>query len=487
MDTPQKTSWYASFSKILLNKKLSISPSTRKSWIQILVTLFITLSIVGVIAWLENEQKDDNSQRVSQALNQTEIANPNETQKKNDGKCEYKVSISTIICLTSDLKLLEQVQNIAVLSAAILFFWDTFDRKKQVERQAWQLIDGAVGSETSGARYQAIEDLYHEDKNSLKGLDADGADLRGINLSGANLERASFKNAILEEANFQSAILKGANFTGAKLQGADFRGAILTDAVLIGANLRCLNKRYKENDEEIRISTKLQGANLRRAILNKAVLYETEFGEYNGKMTDLSYVKFREANISFVKWKNVNIEGALFGGATTGKDELDIEIISKADNYEKAYFPQTFIDKYSKDNLILKLDKEYEIEVQKYINQSNNDLSIIKDSLSSLNLGELIDLLESNLVESTQNADENCDNNTKYIINEIISIRRKLEFLNEYAKQQMLSAQNKNIELTKQEDDDEEKLNLLLKEGEQIDKDIVQTKEDKRHKLQSDN
>ncbi|MBA3921212.1 MAG: hypothetical protein H0X31_05675, partial [Nostocaceae cyanobacterium] len=145
-----------------LIEKLSLSPSTRKSWFQIVVSLLITLSLVGVIAWLENEQKDDKSQTASQLTNQTKperlnikntlnntlpkIANQSEADKKDEKKCEYQLNVSTIICLISDSKLLGQLQNIGVLSAAILFFWNTFDTKKQLERQAWQLIDGAQGS-----------------------------------------------------------------------------------------------------------------------------------------------------------------------------------------------------------------------------------------------------------------------------------------------------------------------------------------------------
>ncbi|NMG20940.1 pentapeptide repeat-containing protein [Brasilonema bromeliae] len=252
----QKTSWYASFLKFLL-KKLSFSPSTRKSWFQILVTLLITIFIVGGIAWLENEQK-------------------------NDKKCEHKLDFPTILCFISDSKLLNQVQNISVISAAILFFCDTFDRKKQLERQAWQLIDGAQGSETSGARRQAIEELYKEGAD-ITGLDADGADLRGINLSGANLERASFKNAILEEANFEGANLTEANFEGANLKGANFKKAMLLHADFTRADLTAYDQK----------KTDLRDADLGRTIFNRAKVSEAIFGVIDsephlGNKTNLS-------------------------------------------------------------------------------------------------------------------------------------------------------------------------------------------------------
>jgi hypothetical protein len=186
---------------------MAISKSIGKAWFQVLVTLSITLSIFVGVAYLENQYK-----AVPSLQNASPETLQSEAKKNNEEKCKYQLNIASLICLTSDLKLLSQLQNLAVIYAAILFIWGTFDRKKQLERQAWQLIDGAQGSETSGARRQAIEELYQEGSD-ITGLDADGADLRGINLSGANLEGASFKNAILEEANFQRANLERANFS----------------------------------------------------------------------------------------------------------------------------------------------------------------------------------------------------------------------------------------------------------------------------------
>jgi uncharacterized protein YjbI with pentapeptide repeats len=132
---------------------------------------------------------------------------------------------------------LGQVQNFAVIAAAFLYLFDVIDRRKQVERQAWQLIDGARGAETSGGRRQAIEDLYEEDKeNLLEGLDVDGADLIKINLSEANLERGNFKGTDLRGVNFKGAKLKLAHFQGAKLNGADFSGFSENKTDLWGAN-----------------------------------------------------------------------------------------------------------------------------------------------------------------------------------------------------------------------------------------------------------
>jgi uncharacterized protein YjbI with pentapeptide repeats len=497
MAAPQNTSGNASLLKILL-KKLFPSPSTRTSWYQIGKALSITVLIVGAIAWQENEQKEDKLQTTNQPLSQTktdklttnnsqnntlltEIANPEEKKRtdSSDRKCKYNLlDISEIICLTSDLKLLAQAQNIAVISAALLFFFDTFDRKKQLERQAWQLIDGAQGAETSGARKQAIEDLYKEDAD-ITGLDADGADLRGINLSRANLERASFKNAILEGANFQGANLKDANFAGANLKGADLRGALLLDADLTGADLKRLHTKNK-NDKEIQITTKLQGARLRRAKLNNTELHYTEFGEYNGENTDLSHAQFRKANICFVSFKNTNIEGTFFGGATTGEDELKIEIISQADNYEKAFYSQSSLDKYSKKIGSLEKDKHYEEEVQLNISKIRYlylKLSNDKDNISSLNLIELLNLLlECILVESTENTSKNNDTN-KSTFNVIVSLKNKLTDLNKLvdsAQQEVLLAENKKMELDNRDKQLREKSNERKSEGEEIDRYIAQ-------------
>ncbi|QSJ17383.1 pentapeptide repeat-containing protein [Nostoc sp. UHCC 0702] len=407
------------------SKKLPLSPSTKKSWCQILTTLLITFSIIGGIALLENEQKKD--------------------------KCKYNMNICKIIRLTSNFKLSEQLQNIGVLSAAILFFWDTFDRKKQLERQAWQLIDGAQGSETSGARKQAIEDLYKE-RADITGLDADGADLRGINLSGADLTGASFKNAILEEANFERAILTEANFEGANLQGANLRGAILIDAYLTGADLR--TKRDK-NDETKDIATKLQGANLRSAKLNSAKLRRTEFGKFDGNNTDLSSAYFRKANIADVEFKNVNIDQAFFGGAKTGNDELDINIIQQANNYEKAYYSKSFVDKHPTQKL--QLDDKYKEPPELDISLLNN-----KDNIASLSVIELLNLLKYIHIEYTENKNENFDDN---FINTIISLENRLKRLDSWGN----SAKQKASSTEKILDDADKEYREITERWQQID------------------
>lgn len=427
MDTPFQTS--ASTQSFKSRKKLPLSPSTRKSWVQILTTLFITFFIVGGVAYLENEQKKD--------------------------KCEYKFNISTIICLVSDSKLLGQLQNIGVLSAALLFFWDTFDRKKQLERQAWQLIDGAQGSETSGARKLAIEDLYQEGAD-ITGLDADGADLRGINLSGADLTGASFKNAILKEANFEGAILREANFERANLEGADLSDANLWGADLTGADL---------------CRAKLKGTNLSNATLNKVDLCQAEFGEYKGKsqsrFTNLTAASLRRANIQGVDLTEVDISNAHFGGARTGKDSaLNIDILRQAKNnsYKEAEYDENVCSTYPRENL--KLDIEYDKQER---NRKNRDEKIeqIKNRIfiklqnedNSSVLPDLLDALIEILPELGQ--ESNSTSESKDLRNEAIAIRDKLKQDVNNAKQILPLVQSERQELDKkQQDADQEKLIL---------------------------
>ncbi|NEU82246.1 pentapeptide repeat-containing protein [Nostoc sp. UIC 10630] len=395
MDTRVQT--YASTQSFKSRKKLPLSPSTRKSWVQILTTLFITFLIVGGVAYLENEQKKD--------------------------KCEYKFNISTIICLVSDSKLLGQLQNIGVLSAALLFFWDTFDRKKQLERQAWQLIDSAQGSETSGARRQAIEDLYQEGAD-ITGLDADGADLRGINLSGADLTGASFKNAILEGANFERAILTTANFEGANLRGANFKKATLLVTNFTRSNLTTL---VIDNAPS---KTDFRDANLGWAIFNEAQLVEAIFGidksetqnkaqQYLGRETKLNRARFWDADLTNTNLKEVDIADTRFGGAefsdvksvnSVNAKKVDIHVISQAKNYTSAYYGKDFCDTNNfgnEDKDYYKYKKERQskaqqiLEVIQYI--TNNKSAVDENA----DLWTLLTLLRDFIKDS----DDPCVNN----------------------------------------------------------------------------
>ena len=412
MAAPQNTSGNASLKK----SRKKLSPSIKKSWLQIGLTLSITFLALGGIAWWENKQK-------------TEPANYEE-KERIDKKCEYKFEI---ICIVSDSKLLGQLQNFAVISAAILFFWDTFDRKKQLERQAWQLIDGAQGSETSGARRQAIEELY-EEGSDITGLDADGADLRGIDLSGANLERASFKNAILEEANFTGANLTEANFTGANLKGANFKEAKLWGANFTRADLRNFYKKKTDLYDAIEKQTDLRDANLGFTTFNRAKLSGAIFGVIDsepdlGKETNLSGARLRGVNLNNVNLKGVCIDKAKFGGA---KIE-DIDTIRKAKKYKEANYSQDFCDandEFKKVDLGYYEDPEFQQMTTKKIVEISQRL-LRKDSLSLQDeeaLSDFVNLL-NHLVILVKESNNQCliDNElSDKIVDKAVDVKKSL-------------------------------------------------------------
>ncbi|NEP47639.1 MAG: pentapeptide repeat-containing protein [Moorea sp. SIO3C2] len=432
----------------LLKRKLYLSPSARKSWLQILKTALITAFIVGGIAYVENEQKKNKSTTINQPSIQAKIdkSNTNNYQKKistgtaqseagegknNDTTCEYKFNLSEIICLTSDLKLLAQVENTSIIFAAILFILGTFDRKKQLERQAWQLIDGAQGSQTSGARRQAIEELY-EEGSDITGLDADGADLRGINLSGANLERASFKNAILEEANFAGANLRDADFTEARLQGANFNKAKLWNANFTGARLEA----FIDNNE-IKKPTDLRDADLGLTTFNQAILSEAIFGvvdselHIGGNETNLNGAQLRDANLKAVNLNKVCIAEAKFGGAKIDS----IETIRKAEKYREAYYSKDFSDAHHDE--IKKVDEDYykDLESQQVTTKKIVEISqrlLSKESLSLQDedsLSDFVNLL-NHLVILFKESNNQCFTENE-VLDKVIDIEQKIEERNQ--------------------------------------------------------
>ena len=438
MAAQHKTSWYASFFNFLpkknQKKKKKPSPSARTSRRQIAITLGITFVIVSGIAGLENILKDENPQAAispklstknPQIIELIEAYNQNELRKEENKKCKYKFYLLTwLICPLSDSKLLGQVQNIGVLAAAILFLFDTFDRKKQLERQAWQLIDGAQGSETSGARKQAIEDLYKEGAD-ITGLDADGADLREINLSGADLTRASFKNAILEKANFEGATLEGANFTGANLKGANFKKAVLLGAIFTRADLRAFF------DEK----TDLRDADLGFTTFNRAKLGDAIFGMIDsepdlGNKTNLNGAKLRGVNLKNVNLNKVCIAQAKLGGAIIE----DLETIRNAEEYKEAYYSKDFYDVYNDE--IKYVDVEYyqdpefqQLTTQKIVEISQRLLS--KKSLSlqdqdEESLSDFVNLL-NHLVILVKESDNECFIDDEKLSDKVLELKRSIQ------------------------------------------------------------
>ncbi|MBW4594159.1 MAG: pentapeptide repeat-containing protein [Brasilonema angustatum HA4187-MV1] len=244
-----------------------------------------------------------------------------ESPYKNDaGKplCEENLPWKDyLICRVANSKVLQQVQNFSVLFAAWLFIFDTFERKKQAYREAWSLIDGARESETSGARILALNEL-HEDKVSLRGLDAEGADMVGINLKGAFLENANLRGSLLQRCNLIGAKLQESELQDSQLQEAKLRRADLRMAYLQRANLE---------------KAELQGAKLGGAVLRQAILAEAQLQE-----ADLSGADFRGANLWRAELKEADVEHANFAGAK----KLDINQVKKAKNWEKATYGKDF-------------------------------------------------------------------------------------------------------------------------------------------------
>ena len=159
---------------------------------------------------------------------------------------------------------------IAVAAAVALYFKEIPDRKERKHDEAWQVIDNALGVETSYARYKALQAL-NKDGVTLAGIDLPGADLRNIDLHNADLSRANLQNADLYRANLSGANLSRANLTEARVEGADLSGANLTEADLSKANLSRTNLHRAD----------LSYANLREAAiediaLHQAKLYKTK-------------------------------------------------------------------------------------------------------------------------------------------------------------------------------------------------------------------
>ena len=232
----------------------------------------------------------------------------------------------------STSQLLGQVESFSIIFLAMLFICNSRERKREAEAQAWGMIDGAQGSETSGARKIAIEYLRDSGAN-LTGLDADGADLRGIDLSNQDLNYASFKGALLEGAKFQGANLKSANFSKARLWEADFCKAKLRFSKFIDADLGEGNP------------VKFCGADLGCSDFQYANLPKANFEGCNEKPTNLNNASFKNATIRGIRLKGADILKCNFVGSIADHDEL-YSIVKDANGWEKAKYDSDFIEKH---------------------------------------------------------------------------------------------------------------------------------------------
>jgi uncharacterized protein YjbI with pentapeptide repeats len=129
---------------------------------------------------------------------------------------------------------------IAIAAAVALYFKEIPDRKERKHDEAWQVIDNALGVETSYARYKMLQTL-NKDGVTLAGIDLPGADLRGIKLRDADLRRANLQKADLQGADLSGANLQQAKLINARLGQTNLSGADLTEAALSGADLQDTN------------------------------------------------------------------------------------------------------------------------------------------------------------------------------------------------------------------------------------------------------
>jgi uncharacterized protein YjbI with pentapeptide repeats len=161
-----------------------------------------------------------------------------------------------------------------------------------------------------------------------------GAQLKNMDLRYALAFRAFLMKADLRSANLQGAILAGANLQGAKLFGANLQGAVLRIANLQGADLGGANLQGADlrgaNLQEADLSVaNLQGADLRGANLEEAVL-----GDANLQGADLRGANLQEADLGVA-----NLQGADLCGA----EDLTPEQVTKASNWELAFYSKDFL------------------------------------------------------------------------------------------------------------------------------------------------
>lgn len=167
--------------------------------------------------------------------------------------------------------MIEFFYNVVKLSQVVVFIFGAYqfwasrrerlaaDKVREAQErldsnyQAWLVVNSAQGKGGSGGRIDALANLVRQ-KQSLAGVNLDGAWLVGVNLRGADLANASLK-----DANLQGAILSGANMKSANLDGANFTAAQLDGALLQGAFV---------------VGTRLSAANLTRADLAELVGWE---------------------------------------------------------------------------------------------------------------------------------------------------------------------------------------------------------------------
>ncbi|MDJ0903879.1 MAG: pentapeptide repeat-containing protein [Xenococcus sp. MO_188.B8] len=264
---------------------------------------------------------------------------------------------------------LDQLEAMAIASAAILYFKEAPARKEQKLYEAWQVIDNAYTSkvETSYARIKALEYLAKEGE-SLQGIDlyfeseADrveinkqdkvdelqaekrlygekptgkGVDLQKINLENANLREADLRLAKFDRANLKNADLSKANVCGADFSVTNLSGTKFTDAKVLHASFGYGTAGYFNNKEISELVSrgaiffKLKGLDLSHStVYRNANLQENTFENVDLSSSDLSganlsYAKFIEGtNLSRAKLINTILQNAKLNGVDLDGTDL---------------------------------------------------------------------------------------------------------------------------------------------------------------------
>jgi uncharacterized protein YjbI with pentapeptide repeats len=237
----------------------------------------------------------------------------------------------------------QNLEAIAIFSAAIIFILEGKDRQKQNQYEAWRVINSAQGQAGNGGRILALKDLK-DSGASLECISASGSDLSSIDLSYANLKYADFRKSVLDNAQFQNADLSNANLEGAKLRNANLANAILdganlNDAILDDANL---------NGAKLSCAT-LNNTSLARAQLDEARLDSSEGEKVNFRLasfansslrrarflnSNLTRTKLEKADLTEAILEGSDLSGANLQGATLTSAYLDRAIFSDGDGQQ---------------------------------------------------------------------------------------------------------------------------------------------------------
>jgi uncharacterized protein YjbI with pentapeptide repeats len=308
------------------------------------------------------------------------LNNDREDPKKPDEKlaeCFKKSGMSRYYCLITKSELLKLFETFAIAIALILYLFDKEERREQVIRENWSLIDGARGSETSGARFQAIQCLY-EEKASLRGLDVPNGDLRGINLDGANLTRSNFSGtdfykASLVGCDLENSYLRKAKFRDVDLSGSSLISSNLKDAKFRGANLSGTQLgRTKMHRADFTGATLIQ-ADLRGASIQSTILRGANLSQSTVRMADFYRVDFRD----------VILEGCDIGRAKfTECSNMPIELVKSAENWQTARFKNMLhnfnLDRIKEQNFTENINQNSELF------RADEDVRKIEDLLERL-------------------------------------------------------------------------------------------------------